>query len=191
MLMRRFFHRVSKLVAALAALMLAACESSAPPPAAPTFFEDLAAPNARVDEAKAVAMISEYRLRNGAQALRLDPELSRIAAAYARVMADADKMSHAVTDQSKLGARLKENGYEFVAAGENIAAGYRTLAEAFSGWRQSPAHDAGMKDRDMTVMGIGTAYNPNSRYKVFWCLIFARPRPVDAAEAGKPENLLR
>lgn len=166
-----------RIAALAAAALLAACAAEPPPPRVqPTFYEDLARQGARVDEAKAVEMISGYRARFGVAGLRLDPELSRIAEDYARQMAAADKMSHSLTAESKIGPRLRAAGYAFDAAGENIAAGYRTLAEAFSGWRDSPAHDRGMKDPDMTVMGIGTAYNPASKYKVFWCLILARPK---------------
>ncbi|HUG63556.1 MAG TPA: CAP domain-containing protein [Methylomirabilota bacterium] len=160
----------------LAALCVSACQTPPPPPVKPTFYEDLGRPGASVDQQKAAEMISGYRARFGVAPVRLDPELSRIAADYARQMAEADKMTHSLSDASRIGARLKANGYAFDAAGENIAAGYRTLADAFSGWRDSPAHDRGMKDADMTVVGIGTAYNPNSKYKVFWCLILARPK---------------
>lgn len=162
----------------LPALALAGCQSEPPRAVQPTFYQDLASPGAQVDQQKALAMINEYRAKSGAGPLRLDPELGRIARSYAATMAAADRMSHQVTAADKLGERLRAEGYAFAAAGENIAAGYRTLAEAFSGWRQSPPHDRGMKDKDMTLMGIGTAVNPNSKYKVFWCLIFARPKDV-------------
>jgi uncharacterized protein YkwD len=170
--------KTQALALALAAVVLASCQSKevSLPPEKPSFYEDLARPGAVLDEAKAVEMISGYRARFGITPLKLDPELSRIAAAYARQMADADKMTHALSPETKIGPRLRSANYSFVAAGENIAAGYRTLAEAFSGWRDSPSHDQGMKDAEMTVMGIGIAYNPNSKYKVFWCLILARPK---------------
>ena len=32
-----------------------------------------------------------------------------------------------------------------------------------------------MLNRDVTRMGIATAYAPQSRYKVFWSLILAKP----------------
>jgi uncharacterized protein YkwD len=170
------------------ALALAACagEKPAPAPAKPSFYEDLSKPGARVDQAKAVEMLNGYRARFGVGPLRLDPELSRIAEDYARQMAEADKMTHTLSAESKIGPRLKSAGWEFAAAGENIAAGYHTLAEAFSGWRDSPRHDRGMKDPEMTVMGIGIAQNPNSKYKVFWCLILARPKgePMPAGVPG-------
>ncbi len=174
-----------------AALVLAACQS-APPPALPkpSFYEDLASPTARVDQNKALSMLNQYRAQSGIAPLALDPELSRVAEGYARKMAAADKMGHNVDGQSQLGQRLKTSGYRFSTAGENVAAGYHTLAEAFSGWRQSPPHDRGMKDPDMTLMGIATAYNPDSKYKVFWCLIFAHP-PVYTADGQQivPTNV--
>lgn len=172
--------RAFALLPLCAALFLAACQSAPPPPAKPAFYEDLASPTARVDENKALSMLNQYRAQSGIAPLTLDPRLSRIAEDYARKMAAADKMGHNVDGQSLLGGRLKGYGYPFSNAGENVAAGYHTLAEAFSGWRQSPPHDRGMKDPEMSLMGIATAYNPNSKYKVFWCLILAHP-PVVAA----------
>lgn len=189
--------RALALLPLCAALVLAACQS-APPPSLPkpAFYEDLASPTARVDENKALSMLNQYRAQSGIAPLALDPRLSRIAEDYARKMAAADKMGHDVDGQSLLGTRLKSYGYAFSNAGENVAAGYHTLAEAFSGWRQSPPHDRGMKDREMSLMGIGTAYNPNSKYKVFWCLIFAHPpivaagSPLQGATGGWPATSL-
>lgn len=165
------------LVLAAIGLALAGCESAPKPQASqPSFYRDLASPYAEVDAVKALAMINEYRARSGSGPLRLDPGLNRIAKAYAETMARADKMGHAVAPGESIIERLNRNGYSALTAGENVAAGYRTLAEAFSGWRDSPRHDRGMKDPQMTLMGIGTAYNPNSKYKVFWSLIFAAPK---------------
>ena len=60
-------------------------------------------------------------------------------------------------------------------AAENISAGYHTLAEAFSGWRDSPPHRANMLLSGASRMGIAAVYAPNSKYKVFWALILAAP----------------
>jgi uncharacterized protein YkwD len=169
---------------ALVPALLAACQSEAPAPkATPVFYQSLAGSSAPVDEAMALAMINEYRAKNGVAPLRLDPALSKIAAGYAAVMAAEDKRGHAATPGTNFIRRLQDAGYPAIAAGENVAAGYYTLADAFNGWRGSPAHDRGMKDPEMTVMGIGVARNPASKYKVFWSLIFARPR---AEAVGTP-----
>src|SRR5436853_7502805 len=71
--------------------------------------------------------------------------------------------------------RLKSQGYRAKAAAENISAGYHTLAQAFSGWRDSPPHRANMLLKGATRMGIAAAYSPKSKYKVFWALILAEP----------------
>jgi uncharacterized protein YkwD len=70
---------------------------------------------------------------------------------------------------------MQKSGFDAAVAVENIAAGYHTLAEAISGWRDSPPHRANMLNADVTRMGIATAYAPKSKYKVFWTLILARP----------------
>ena len=78
--------------------------------------------------------------------------------------------------QSKVALKASDvhpAGYPTVVAVENIGAGYHTLAEAFSGWRDSPPHNANMLKGGVTHMGIATAYAPNSKYKVFWTLILA------------------
>jgi hypothetical protein len=56
-----------------------------------------------------------------------------------------------------------------------IGTPYHTLADAFSGWRDSPPHRANMLNRSVTRMGIAAAYAPTSKYKVFWALILVGP----------------
>jgi uncharacterized protein YkwD len=58
---------------------------------------------------------------------------------------------------------------------ENVSAGYHTMAEAFSGWRDSPPHKANMLKGGVTKLGIAASYAPDSKYKVFWTLILAQP----------------
>ena len=53
---------------------------------------------------------------------------------------------------------------------------YHTLAEAFSGWRESAPHNRVMLDAKATRIGIATAYAPKSKYKVYWALAVAADR---------------
>ena len=91
----------------------------------------------------------------------------------ARAMAGRDKLDHNVI--RGFNERLKSQGYRAATAAENIGAGYHTLAEAFSGWRDSPPHRANMLLNGATRMGIAAVYAPKSKYKVFWALILAAP----------------
>lgn len=166
---------VHSLVALAALALLAACAGTDNyvPKAEPSFYRNLAQPGAHLDDAAAASMISGYRANNGLPAVALDPELTRLAQAQAEVMAKRDKLDHAAG--KPFVGRLKASGYDAKTAAENISAGYHTLAEAFSGWRDSPPHRANMLLKGATRMGIAAVYTPGSKYKVYWALILAEP----------------
>jgi uncharacterized protein YkwD len=162
--------------ALLGAISLAACISygdNEPPAGAPSFYRTMAAADAHLDAAAAQSMISGYRRNNGLSVVTLDPALMRMAEDQARAMVARDKLDHNVgrsfTD------RLRNSGFDAKFAVENIGAGYHTLAEAFSGWRDSPGHRANMLKSGVTRMGIAAVYSPRSKYKVFWSLVLAAP----------------
>jgi uncharacterized protein YkwD len=101
----------------------------------------------------------------------VDSELMRLAEAQSQAMADKNKLDHDV--RAPLPRRLAGAGYPATVAVENVSAGYHTLAEAFSGWRDSPPHKANMLKSGVTKLGIAASYAPNTKYKVFWTLILA------------------
>jgi uncharacterized protein YkwD len=164
---------VLRVAAALALLGFSGCTSDAPPPASePTFYKNLTQ-GGQLDPAAAQSMISGYRANNGLGAVALDPELMKLAEEHSRNMAARDKLDHEVG--KAFSQRIRGGHFEAKAAVENVSAGYHTLAEAFSGWRDSPPHRANMLNRNVTRMGIAAIYTPKSKYKVFWTLILAAP----------------
>ncbi len=157
----------------LVAAGMAACAADTPPSGQPSFYRSMASANAELDGQTAASMISGYRQNNGLGPVALDPELTRLADAQARAMAARDKV-----DSNAVGAlpeRIRRARLDTKVAAENISAGYHTLAEAFSGWRDSPPHRKNMLLQGATRMGIAAVYAPNSKYKVFWSLILAAP----------------
>jgi len=158
--------------AALGVAALSGCAAdNAPPTGEPTFYADLARPDAVVDAEAAQSMISGYRGNNGLGALTVDAELMKLASEQAHAMAAHDKMDHDIGRPFQ--ERIRASGIRGSVAVENISAGYHTLAEAFSGWRDSPPHRANMLNASVTRMGIAAVYAPKSKYKVFWALILA------------------
>jgi uncharacterized protein YkwD len=157
------------LAGGLAAALLGACTPSAPTTGAvPGLYLPLASDTAHVDTETARDMISAYRRNKGLEPLAVDPSLQKLAETEAAAMAAADRPSRAQTVK----AAVTSLGYGDVNA--NLSAGYHTLAEAFSGWRDSPPHNATMLDPKATRMGIATAYAPGSKYKVYWALLTAK-----------------
>ena len=132
-------------------------------------YRSLADASAVVDSDAARAMISLYRANKGLGSVVVDPGLQRVAEAQASAMAADGKISHEA--HGSLTARLNAAGYGKNVAVENVSAGYHTLAEAFSGWRDSPPHNRNMLDSKMRRMGIATAYRADAKYKVFWALV--------------------
>ena len=111
--------------------------------------------------------------KSQAKADRIDPELMRLANEQATVMAARGTLDHGVS--APFQERIRKSKFDATVAVENIGAGYHTLAEAFSGWRDSPPHRANMLNGSVTHMGIAAVYTPKSKYKVYWALILAKP----------------
>jgi uncharacterized protein YkwD len=167
----RMRHRFACIL--LFAILLAACgtpeiENS------PPFYESLARPGAEVNVAATASLLSDYRRANGLPAVEADAKLAALAQDQVRRMAAADKLTHDPGGRGFL-QRLKSANYNAARAAENVGAGYHTLAEAFSGWRDSPSHNTNMLLPGATRFGIATAYSEKSKYKVFWALLLAEP----------------
>jgi uncharacterized protein YkwD len=154
----------------LTSFLLAGCAGEAPVQE-PSMYANMATPGARLDPIAAAAMISQYRKNNGLGTVEVDPELVRLAETQSQAMASQNKLDHDV--KAPLAKRLNGSGYPANVAVENVSAGYHTLAEAFSGWRDSPPHNANMLKGGVTKLGIAASYAPNTKYKVFWTLILA------------------
>jgi len=158
------------LTALFLALLLSGCASEAPVEQ-PAMYVNMASPGARLDPAAAASMISQYRQNNGLSAVEVDPDLMKLAESQSSVMASQNKLDHDA--KAPLAKRLNAAGYPASMAVENVSAGYHTMAEAFSGWRDSPPHKANMLKSGVTKLGIAASYAPNTKYKVFWTLILA------------------
>jgi uncharacterized protein YkwD len=158
-------------VAIIGLLLLGGCAADTQIPDQPAMYLNMANAGATLDPQAAASMISLYRQNNGLGAVAIDPELMKLAEQQSEAMASHNKMDHDV--KAPLAKRLGASGYPATVAVENVSAGYHTLAEAFSGWRDSPPHRANMLKSGVTKLGIAASYAPNTKYKVFWTLILA------------------
>ena len=165
---------IRAVVAIIGLLALGGCAAEAPIEQ-PTMYINMADVGAKLDPIAAASMISLYRQNNGLGAVAVDPELMRLAEQQSQAMASRNKLDHDV--KAPLAQRLNASGYPTTLAVENVSAGYHTLAEAFSGWRDSPPHRENMLKKGVTKLGIAATYAPNTKYKVFWTLILASSEP--------------
>jgi len=129
--------------AILALTILSGCGTGGEPSTEqPAFYLSMANAGAKLDPNVAASMISGYRQNNGLGVVQVDPLLMKAAEAQSQAMGSRNKLDHNVA--GPLDKRIKASGFDATKAVENVSAGYHTLAEAFSGWRDSPPHKANM-----------------------------------------------
>ncbi len=165
-------------------LALAGCAAESPEPRLTHARSAAAIAAVRLDPAAAVAALNTYRAGKGLRPVRLDPALTAMAERQAKAMATGNVLSHGVA--GAFPTRLAESGIDTSKAGENLGGGYMSLAEAMTGWRESPAHDANLLITEGTRFGIAIAKNPDTQYGVYWAMEIAdepEPPTPHAAEA--------
>jgi len=157
------------------ALVLAGCGGSPldMAPIDPHAARDVAA--VRLDPAAAAAALNAYRASRGLGPTRLDSGLTAMAQRQADAMVAAKTMSHDVAGGFR--SRLAASGVDTTEAGENLGGGYYSLADAMTGWRNSPEHNANLLMANATRLGIAIAKDPRTHYGVYWAMeLAAEPR---------------
>lgn len=147
----------------LAAIGLSACVSS-PRPEVSTIYTRLDKSGSAIDTSAALSMINAYRQSKRLAPLTEDATLSSEAAKIAASAARDDRSTFGEMPDMAQGA----TGSTRII---RVSAGYYTVAEAFSGWRGVPQHDAAMLAPNATRLGLATSLAQNAKYKVYWTLI--------------------
>jgi uncharacterized protein YkwD len=126
------------------------------------------------------------RAKAGVPPLALSGELTNAAQTYSTVLAESGCFAHTCGPVPDFSVRITQSGYTgMLAAGENLAAGYRTPEEVIAGWLNSPGHRANLLSANYTEIGIGVATG-EGRYGIFWAQEFGARLAVpdqDAADA--------
>jgi uncharacterized protein YkwD len=161
------------LSAAVLTSLLAACATVRESAPIPPFYDRLDLTGHQVDPASSLSMINQYRGNNGARPLKWNPTLAQVARQAAERMGAAGKVLSA--DDVRLAETLPQSGYRYKMYTANLSAGYRTFAEAFSGWRELKENNAHLLDSRASEIGVATALVPGSKYQVFWAVVVADP----------------
>jgi uncharacterized protein YkwD len=127
------------------------------------------------NRARAQARRCGATVRPAAKPLRLALPLRQVALAHARDMARNDYFEHQALDGSQIGDRVTRGGYRWRVAGENLAVGVVTPAQAIAGWLNSPPHCNALMDGRFTEMGVAYAVNPTTARMIYWVQVFAAP----------------
>ena len=136
--------------------------------------------NGNSPETEVVVLTNQERAKAGCPALTVNPQLTGAAEGHSADMAINDYFSHYSLDGWSPWARIKETGYTYSLAAENIAAGYSTPAAVVQGWMNSDGHRANILNCSLTEIGVGYLYLANDTGSVnchhYWTQVFATPR---------------
>jgi uncharacterized protein YkwD len=186
--MQRTHVRRVRSLTVFASLAIAAGCASAPAPALPPStagrpgFPATTPSTVRPASVNAVAVAEEMIVRTnaarraaGLTGLAKSVNLMSAAQIQAEQMVKAGRMEHELPGQPypTLKARLAAVQYNVRAAGENIAEGQRSAAEALATWMDSLEHRANILSRDYTEIGTAVAVARNGR--LYFVQVFGRP----------------
>lgn len=100
--------------------------------------------------------------------LKLNTALQRAAEKHAIDMAQKNYFEHDSLDGRTPFVRMKQEGYDYSIAGENISLGDKSAQEAIQGWLTSPGHCANMMNPKFTEMGM-------AGFNQYWVQTFGSP----------------
>lgn len=111
-----------------------------------------------------------------AKKVRWDSTLAATANTHSTDMATRDYFSHHTPDGVSPFQRMRAAGYDYRAAGENIAAGTKLSSPkaVVRAWLKSPAHCRVLMNRKYRELGVGRVEGAG-KWTVYWTQNFGRP----------------
>ena len=120
------------------------------------------------------------RAQAGLRSLQLNVLLSRAAQRHSESMAYQDFFGHTGADGSSPFERIRNEGYRYSAAAENVAAGQSTPEDVVRSWMNSDGHRANILNPGYIDIGIGYEFLANDTGRVnfrhYWTQTFGIPR---------------
>ena len=126
-------------------------------------------------EQQVLALVNAKRAtKKGCKPLTLNVSLTFAARAHSQDMMNHNYFSHTGSDGSSPWVRIKQAGYFYSAAGENIAAGFATPQSVMNAWMHSSGHKKNILNCKYTEIGVGLAYGGGT-YGFYWTQDFGKP----------------
>jgi uncharacterized protein YkwD len=101
-------------------------------------------------------LVNQQRVERGLPPLTVASRLNQVALNWTNVMLSTGDFTHG----SNFAGRVSASGYNWQMAGENIATGYLTPAQAVSAWMASAGHCQNILNPSFRNFGTGEAPAP-------------------------------
>jgi Cysteine-rich secretory protein family len=103
-----------------------------------------------------ITLTNNERSQNGLNTLYLSDQLTRAANAKAAAILAAQTFDHTI-DGRRFSSWIKETGYQYSLAGENLAMDFVTSEGVVRAWMASPEHRANILQSEYVDIGVGIA----------------------------------
>lgn len=102
------------------------------------------------------SVINRERIERGVSPLTINDDLMEAAQSKAADMNQNNYFSHiSPVDGKSWSVFIKETGYTYKEAGENLANGYDTVEEMVDAWLNSPSHRENLLNENVSETGFG------------------------------------
>lgn len=118
-------------------------------------------------------LVNAERVKNNLSPLGYATSIEKVAILKAQDMLDNNYFNHVSPVYGSPSDMLTRFGVSWTASGENIAAGYSTVAQVHAGWMNSPGHRANILSSTYTHVGFGYAQGGGT-YGNYWVQMFIR-----------------
>jgi uncharacterized protein YkwD len=116
-------------------------------------------------------LINMYRKENGREILKVNPELEQSATAKVDDMIKKNYWSHNESTDNTVWKFIKDTGFDFSYAGENLAKDMTTDKDIIEAWKLSEKHNKNLLDNNFTDMGLAYQCNIQFQGKKDTCLV--------------------
>ncbi|MFQ3545946.1 CAP domain-containing protein [Halobacillus rhizosphaerae] len=114
-----------------------------------------------------VQLTNKARKKQGLSALKIDPQVAKVAQTKANDMAKNNYFSHTSPTYGSPFQMMKQFGVSYHIAEENIAAGQQTPDEVVKAWLNSPGHRKNIMNKNVTHIGVGYAADGSNWSQMF------------------------
>lgn len=126
-------------------------------------------------EREVVNLTNEERRQHGLDPLELNEELSKVAKEKSRDMHENQYFDHQSPTYGSPFTMMNEFGFDYAAAGENIAAGQVSPEEVVEAWMNSEGHRANILNDAYDEIAVGYL-DSDGEYVTYWTQMFYTPK---------------
>jgi hypothetical protein len=145
--------------------------------------EQILGDNSDITANQLLGQTNTARTRDGLSPLNDNQALAMAAQAKADDMLAKDYWSHTAPDGTTPWDWIKQTGYQYTEAGENLARGFDTTAGIVRAWLESPSHRANLLDAGYTEVGFAVVRG-DMNHQATTLVVAMYGRPIGAPNAS-------